>query len=58
LVNYAEFKYNNNSFSNLEFNILCSMILGLGVISYLFVFGIDIYEVLHLKNKPAEGGEK
>jgi len=57
LVNFTEFKYNNNIFSNVEFNILCGMIFGLGVISYLFLFGIDIFDLLHLNDKPAEGGK-
>jgi len=57
LVNFSGFKYNNNIFSNVEFNILCCMICGLGVISYMFLFGIDIYDLLHLNDKPGEGGE-
>jgi hypothetical protein len=58
LVNFNEsFSYNNNIFSNDEFNVLCCMILGLGAISYLFLFEIDIYDLLHLNEKPGEGGE-
>jgi len=57
LVNFTAFKYNNNIFSNAEFNIVCCMIFGLGVISYLFLFGIDIFDLLHLNDKPGEGGK-
>ena len=57
LVNFTEFQYNNNIFDNDEFNVLCCMILGLGIISYLFMFEIDVYDLLHLNDKPGEGGK-
>merc|ERR1719369_2408620 len=57
LVNFTSFKYNNNIFSNVEFNIACCMIFGLGVISYMFLFGIDIFDLLHLNDEPGEGAK-
>merc|ERR1719369_1505994 len=56
LVNFTEFKYNNNIFNNTEFNILCCVILALGIISYLFLLGVDVFDLLHLNDKPGEGG--
>eukprot|EP00092_Neocalanus_flemingeri_P020996 GFUD01022750.1.p1 GENE.GFUD01022750.1~~GFUD01022750.1.p1 ORF type:complete len:1002 (-),score=189.68 GFUD01022750.1:50-3055(-) len=56
-VNFTEWKYHNNIFSNEEFNILCCVIGGLGVISYLFLLGIDVFELFHLNDKPGEGGK-
>jgi len=56
LVNFTGFQYNNNIFSNDEFNVLCCTILGLGIISYLFLFEIDVFDLLHLNDKPGEGG--
>jgi len=57
LVNFTKFGYNNNIFSNDEFNILCCVICALGLISYLFLFGINVFEIFHLNDKPGEGGE-
>ena len=54
LVNYTAFKYNNNIFSNEQFNILCCVIFGLGVISFLFLSEIDIFNRLHLNDKAGE----
>merc|ERR1711936_1200554 len=48
--------YNNNIFNNTEFNILCCVILALAIISYLFLFGVDIFDLLHLNEKPGVGG--
>ena len=57
LVNFTRFSYTYNIFSNTEFNIICCVILGLGIISYTFLFGTDVFSVFHLNTKPGEGGE-
>ena len=55
LVNYTKFIYNSNILNNDEFNIICSVILSLGIISYFFLLRMDIYDVFNLSTRPEEG---
>ena len=52
LVNYTDFGYNTNAFNNLEFNVLCAILAGMGLMSLVFMKDIDVYSLLHINNDP------
>ena len=53
LVNFTEFGYSPNRFNNMEFNIICSVILAMGLTTFLFVREIDVYEAFKMNEDPA-----
>ena len=55
LVNYPvgnviqeNFGYNNNRMDNTTFKIVCGAIAGLGVLSYIFIRVVDVYDTLNM----------
>ena len=58
LVNFTRFSYKSNILNNYDFNILCCVIFILGIFSYLFIFGIDIFKSLRLKPTQNQNEEK
>ena len=52
LVNYTDFGYNTNAFNNLEFNVLCAILAGMGLMSLIFMKDIDVYSLLHINKDP------
>ena len=52
LVNYTDFGYNTNAFNNLEFNVLCAILAGMGLMSLIFMKDIDVYSLLQINKDP------
>ena len=52
LVNYTDWGYNTNAFNNLEFNVLCAILAGMGLMSLIFMKDIDVYSLLHINKDP------
>jgi len=52
-VNFGTMKYHPNRFENMEFNILCGVLLAMGLTAFLFVREIDVYEVFKMNEEPA-----
>ena len=58
LVQFTEFKYNNNILNNYSFVIACATIGVLGVLSYVSIGFIDIYDLFGLNNQREEEEEE
>jgi hypothetical protein len=54
LVQFTEFKYNNNILNNYSFIIACATIGVLGVLSYVSIGFIDIYDLFGLNKERNE----
>ena len=52
LVNNVDYGYNANAFNNLEFNVLCAILAGMGLMSLIFIKDIDVYSLLHINEDP------
>ena len=52
LVNNVDYGYNANAFNNLEFNVLCAILAGMGLMSLIFIKDIDVYSLLHINKDP------
>ena len=52
-VNFGTMKYHPNRFENMEFNILCGVLLTMGLTAFLFVREIDVYEAFKMNEESA-----
>ena len=49
LVNFTNFKYHPNIYTNLEFNVLCVVLGILGILGLLFLKNIDLYDIFGIR---------